>query len=596
MARHTVLMGAVTGGLVSGYYYAANGGAWMLHTAGMTGGICPVAGTITNLRFYLNTAAVTICRLRLYKNGQATDLAAAVLAGATNGSDTANEVTVVAGDQLTFYYTGDTGVAIYGYWVAEIDSGLDNFGIIMVGGFKGLANPTVGYVPLNGSNWYWTMTPTETEAYCVAPIACTISKLYIRNYAWPYAVTDTVVVTLRVNGVDSTLTATATGNVGAASDLTHSVAIAKGDRVNWSVLTSGADLPVISIGALVLPATEAYQQAIWISGLSSHAPSAAVAEYAFPMEVGRTICAVEAHNQLVAKANTRIGNLYVRLSAAPGLAASGKSYTFTIRVNGVDTALTCTVLEIATSAEDAVNVIDLAAGDLVSLGITPANAPDAAVATWGLVVYGLAPTVTAITPAAGQQGSQITVTLTGTNLEETGAVDMGDDITCLVTSKAATAARVTISIASGAALGARDITVQTAAGEAALAGGFTVVVNPATSSDLGAATAVATSIVGGAATLNGILEENAAAPCTVWFEWGTTTAYGMSTPKQTVNYKGASFSATISPLAAGVYYHYRAVIQAGGSTYYGNDAAFGTAVQQHLPTLMGDDTVRRLLV
>ncbi len=593
MPRHTVLMGAVSGGMASGKHYAVNGGAWVRYTERMTGGICAVAGTISGLRFYLNTAAVTTCRLRLYKNGVATDLAAAVTAGNTEGSDLTNEVTVAAGDRLTCYYTGDESAALYGYWESEFDCGYDNFGLIMAGGWKCFANPTVAYLHLNGIGYYSTPAPIETDTYSIAPIACTISRLYIENYAWPFGAAETATVTLRVNGANTALTATATGNIGKASDLTHSVIIAKGDRLDWSVLCSGADQPVIQIGALVTPLVDANQMAIWIDGDRGIDLNAAAVEYGFPFQSFHILCGTEAHNQMVARNNTRLSNLYVALSGAPGLAASGKSYTFTLRVNGVDTALTCTVLETATTAEDAVNIVELAAGDLVSMEITPANAPNVVRAGWGMVLLGRAPTVTSITPATGTRASTFTVTITGTNLEEAGAVDMGDDIICVITARAAGSITVTVSVAAGAALTTRNVVVDTAVGTATLPAAFTVVVNTAT--EVGVATAPVSSIAGSQAVLNGYLEENAGAPALAWFEWGSTSAYGNSTPRQTVNYKGGSFSATIGPLTPGGYYHVRAVIQTSLGTFYGNDTGFSAQVQPHLMSLITDSTLMTLL-
>jgi hypothetical protein len=574
-------------------HYAVNGGAWVRTTHRMTGGICSVAGTVNNLRFYLNTAAVTTCRLRLYKNGEATDLAAAITAGNTEGSDLTNEVTVAAGDRLTYYYTGDESGTLYGYWESELDSGYDNFGLIMCGGWKCYANPTVAYLTLNGIGPPSMAATVEAIVYSVAPIACTISKLYIENYASPFGAAETTAVTLRVNGADTALTATMTGGTGKASNLVNSVAIAAGDRLDWSVTSSAAtNQPTVQIGALVLP-TPANQQAIWIAGNRSYNLNPAATLYGFPLQSWPMLCTVEAHNQMVAKGNTRISNLYVALSAAPGLAASGKSYTFTLRVNGADTALTCTVLETATIAQDVVNIAELAAGDLVSLQITPANAPDVVTAGWGMVVEGRAPTLTAITPATGTRGSTFSAIITGTNLEEAGAVDIGDDIICTITARAADSITVTVSVAAGAALTARNVAVDTAVGTATLVAAFTPTAPVAT--EVGVATTPATGITMSQATLNGYLEENAGETCLGWFEWGATREYGATTPRQSIPYKGATFSAVVSPLGAGSYYHARAVIQTPQGTFYGNDTTFGTSSPPHLPSMIASADISRFL-
>ena len=65
-------------------------------------------------------------------------------------------------------------------------------------------------------------------------------------------------------------------------------------------------------------------------------------------------------------------NLYVDLPAAPG---AGASRTFTVRKNGVPTALTCTIADPATSCSDTVNTVSFAAGDTAVLQQTPSGGP-----------------------------------------------------------------------------------------------------------------------------------------------------------------------------------------------------------------------------
>lgn len=593
MARHTVLMGALTSnGLKTDTFYAIQGGTWGRTLDVDRGGLCPVTGTVLHLRLYLVAAAVATCRLALYKNGVLTELCAVITAGNTSGSDLVNEVSIAAGDMWALYYTGDVGT--YAYWELEVDCGLSNFSLITAGGNMNREAPATAFFPLHQWGNGEPMLAAEANCYCVAPIACTISKLYIKQTESSYPAGATVTITLRVNGADTVLTATATGPGGTASDLEHVVTIAKGDLVCWSAAVSGADQPIVSLGALVLPAAEALQMAVWIAGDRTTDLDTGGTYYTFPLISNAWgICNVLNHNELVVRENTRIGNLYVALSAAPGLAASGKQYAFTVLVNGVPSPLTCTVFETATVAEDAVNLVDLVAGDMISLQHTPANAPNAARASWGLVVYGRAPTITSITPATGQIGSQFQAAIVGANLEDTGEIDLGDEITATILSASSTLVAATIAISSSAVLGARDVTVQTAAGSATLAGGFTVITNPAT--EVGVATSPVTDIRGSQATLNAYLEENAGTPAQAWFEWGATTKYGESTPKQTVYYKGGSFSAIISPLTPGGYYHVRAVIQTELGTFYGGDTGFSAQVQPHLMSLVSDSTLMRLL-
>ncbi len=81
------------------------------------------------------------------------------------------------------------------------------------------------------------------------------------------------------------------------------------------------------------------------------------------------------HGQVVAAPGT-IDRLFVELSAAPG-AGAGDAYVFTLRLNGADTALTCTITQPATSASDTTHTVAVVAGDVVTISCAPANGPSA---------------------------------------------------------------------------------------------------------------------------------------------------------------------------------------------------------------------------
>lgn len=74
-----------------------------------------------------------------------------------------------------------------------------------------------------------------------------------------------------------------------------------------------------------------------------------------------------------------IKNLRVKLGGSP---AVGKSYDFTLMVDGAPTALTIHIHDTDTSGADTVNEIDVVAGNTVSLRCVPTGTPDARTATW----------------------------------------------------------------------------------------------------------------------------------------------------------------------------------------------------------------------
>jgi hypothetical protein len=87
--------------------------------------------------------------------------------------------------------------------------------------------------------------------------------------------------------------------------------------------------------------------------------------------------------QLVSRAGT-ISQLFVELSAAPG-AGAGDGYSFTLRKNGADTTLTCTITQPATSASNTANSVAVVAGDYIDIKCVPLNTPSASpYAQWSM--------------------------------------------------------------------------------------------------------------------------------------------------------------------------------------------------------------------
>lgn len=105
-------------------------------------------------------------------------------------------------------------------------------------------------------------------------------------------------------------------------------------------------------------------------------PTGAV-QYFPPGYSATTSTATEGDVPTVCSTAGTIDSLYVKLSGAPGTGGSGKSYTFTLRKNGVDTALTCTITDTATTGNDTGHSVSFAAGDILTIGVTPANTPTA---------------------------------------------------------------------------------------------------------------------------------------------------------------------------------------------------------------------------
>lgn len=98
------------------------------------------------------------------------------------------------------------------------------------------------------------------------------------------------------------------------------------------------------------------------------------------------------------------------------------------------------------------------------------------------------------------------------------------------------------------------------------------------------ATTAATGIGSNSATLNGTVNPNGAST-TVYFQYGTTTAYGSQTPNSVFTGNTVqNVSALISGLAASTTYHFRLVSKNAGGTAVGSDMSFTTPSPTPTPT------------
>jgi hypothetical protein len=89
--------------------------------------------------------------------------------------------------------------------------------------------------------------------------------------------------------------------------------------------------------------------------------------------------ATEANDQIPTVAGV-FSDFKVSLSGDPGGGAT--QYAFTVRKNGVDTAIACTIAGTATVCSDAANTVTFAAGDLLSVRCIPSNTPTVRRVAW----------------------------------------------------------------------------------------------------------------------------------------------------------------------------------------------------------------------
>lgn len=121
--------------------------------------------------------------------------------------------------------------------------------------------------------------------------------------------------------------------------------------------------------------------AVIIGGGTGSANLSAGADRFVPAFYSHVSASEDAVNQIM-MISGEMSYLYVRLNNSPG---GTNSYTFTIRKNGLDSTLTCTILGSATSCSDTdpAHSVTFDAGDLISVKAVPSSpAPTARAMRW----------------------------------------------------------------------------------------------------------------------------------------------------------------------------------------------------------------------
>lgn len=200
--------------------------------------VCPTAGVIKNL--YVNLTAdpgtdPDAFRFTLRKGGVSTALTCTITANNTTGNDTANEVSVSAGDVLTFMCeplntpSSTTSRARWGMTFVATTNGES---IILGGTHDDLPTAATEYNYLGpGDNW----NATEAECYQLSG-ACTLKNLYVLLSGAPSS-GDKYTFTVRQNGASpgSGLVVEIADTATTGNDTTNTISVSASDELDLMV-------------------------------------------------------------------------------------------------------------------------------------------------------------------------------------------------------------------------------------------------------------------------------------------------------------------------------------------------------------------------
>lgn len=233
---------------------------------------------------------------------------------------------------------------------------------------------------------------TETQKNSVCPINTKFSKMYVslQNNATGAAQSpdngagvQSWVFTLRVNETDTALTCTISEAQTSCSDLTDSVNITAGQRVDISITASGT--PVATALANYGFLSDSGKNTSMVIGGSNSTTHTTGTQYISVSGQGTSWNATEATRQAIIPTAGTFSNFYVSLETAPDNGVGTQSNTWTIKKNGVATAVTCTISEAAKTCSDTSNSFAVVAGDKIAIDMTVTGTSTTSVGQgWGI--------------------------------------------------------------------------------------------------------------------------------------------------------------------------------------------------------------------
>jgi len=215
----------------------------------------------------------------------------------------------------------------------------------------------------------------------VVPEAMTLTNYYLKTDIAPGLGTS-YTFTVMKNGSPTALEIVIADTATVGTDNTHSATFAAGDTV--SLRSTPANTPAtLSVESWNLLTQTNTQSAPVLSGPGSQ--STTVTNYASLTgghASGSGWSATESDTQIIVPTSGTLSTLYATASTGPG---SGKSWQYTLMLNGSATALQATISNAGTTANDTVNSVSVAAGDTITMRSVPTGTPAASTPSFSMV-------------------------------------------------------------------------------------------------------------------------------------------------------------------------------------------------------------------
>lgn len=319
-----------------------------------------VATYISNFKFVCASAPGSgkTWTVTLLLDGVATDISVAITGTNTDATDSTHTLLVLPGQAITVQVTPTSSPSIPAevYWYCDAHTA-DAQPITSYEG-SAISNTTV-YTSLWGDS---DTTTTEGQVSIVVPCDGVLSDLYTYS---PSTGNNSLTATVVKNGSDTSLASTIAANTNyGVGDTANSVSVSAGDLISVKLSTLATNTLYVAFGLAFTPTTAGDG---FIGFGANNVLNNSATEYTKPagsMSWGATETEKDA----------RIGDGFVATAiyARINQTANG-TFTFTLRKNASDTALTVAVT--GTTVGSGTDSIDISDGDEFSIKAVPSDTP-----------------------------------------------------------------------------------------------------------------------------------------------------------------------------------------------------------------------------
>lgn len=357
--------------------------------------VIPLAGTFSNLSVYSPAGLHPSYTVTLLVNGVASTLACVLASTSTLASDVTHSVAVIAGDDVSFLVDVNPFGAGVGYTLnlaIEFEGTSQWYGVVPCPGGHTAATYNTGGALGNGIQQSLASTIALSNTYSICSTAGTITGMRMKAFAvnaggsfTAYLIKNQVLQ----DGSGGTVNTSCNLVDGIASaNNAFSLAVAVGDHLDFALLRNTTNAPFASAQvAISCIFTPTDTQSFMCCGGSNNA-NLNVTEYRW-VHSEQDMTNEDLVKCPISQRGITITGLRAEI-APPGGPGAGKSITFTVRKNEVDTAATVTVADLNQGATITGLTVAFVEGDFIDLKAVPFNSPTLLNGMW----WGLALTAT----------------------------------------------------------------------------------------------------------------------------------------------------------------------------------------------------------